>query len=229
MHGVRAGSLAAHALLVVACSGATTSIIEQPGDGGRSTTDGGAQGGVDATSGAGDAPFVGDDASEGGTVHEDAGHEAGGTCTPSPQSGGTCNSLTAPPPAITIQCNQAEPVPAPTGGTILDGTYIMTSAMYYAAGGGCPTPEVDGVTWLICGTSWQIAQTVTLSGQTPQTLVANATAIPSGSDLAITLTCTSPSQTIPPFTFAYDASGATLRLHTGGTASTGRVDTFTRQ
>jgi hypothetical protein len=224
---VRGGFVAAHALLVVACSGATTSVIEQPGDGGGSATDSGTQGGSDASSGGGgDGPVVANDASESGMLHDDAGHEAGGTCVPSPPDGGACNSLAAPAPSISIQCNPSAQVPAPTGGTIVDGVYVMTSSTYYAGGGACQSPEVDGVTWLVCGTSWQIAQAVTQGGLPAQILVANATVIPTGSNLDITLTCGAPSNT---FTFGYDATPTTLRLHTGGTAATGRIDTFTRQ
>jgi hypothetical protein len=216
MKTVRVGPGAAALVLVVAaCSGAAPSIIEQPGDGGSGTTDAG-HGGADATGGS-DGPLTGNDTGA---------HETGVACTPSPPSGAACNSLTPPPPAITIECNASEQVPAPTGGVIQDGTYLMTAATYYAGGGACQTPEVDGVTWQICGTSWQIAQTTTLSGQTPQTLVANATAIPGASTVSITLTC---GLTAQPFTFAYDATPTTFRLHTGGTAATGRVDTFTRQ
>jgi hypothetical protein len=222
MNAVRAGSIAAHVLVLAACSGAAPSVIEQPGDGGTGTSDGG-HGGVDATGGT-DGPISGDDGPVSGG--DASVHDSGGACAPSPPSGSACNSLTPPPPAITIQCNTTEQVPAPTGGVIRDGTYVMTSATYYAAGGACQTPEVDGVTWDICGSSWQIAQTVTVSGQTPQTLIGNATVIPTGSTLNITLTCGLTSQ---PITFAYDATPTTLRLHTGGTATTGRVDTFMRQ
>ena len=233
MNGVRAAAIVGHAsagafVALVACSGASTTIIDQPGDGGGPGSDGGVHGGADATGGGSDAPAGGDDASDTGTVLHDAqAHDTGAACAPSPPDGAACNSMTPPPPAITIQCNAAEQVPAPTGGPISDGTYVMTGSTYYAGGGACQTPEVDGVTWLVCGTSWQIAQTTTLSGQTPQTLVANATVIQAGSDLNITLTCGVPNQ--QPLTFGYDATSTTLRLHINGASPAGRIDTFMRQ
>lgn len=216
---VRAGSIAAVVFVLAACSGAAPSIIDQPGDAGG-TSEGGHGG--DAKGGD-DGPISGGDASL---------HDSGGTCTPSPPNGTTCNSLTPPPPAITIECNASEQVPAPTGGVIRDGTYVMTASTYYAGGAACQPSEVDGVTWKICGESWQIGQTTTVSGQTSQTLVANATVVVSGSTVSITLGCETPSQSPmpPPFLFGYDATPTSLRLHTEApTATTGRIDTFTRQ
>ena len=102
----------------------------------------------------------------------------------------------------------------------------MVSSMDYANGGTCAPAEVDNTMWRICGTSWQTAQTSAVTGQNPYTLIANATVVPAGSTLAITLTCGS---TVPPLTFGYDASGNTLRLHINGSATAGRVDTFQRQ
>jgi hypothetical protein len=134
--------------------------------------------------------------------------------------------MTPPPASVPIQCNATSAAPAPTGGTIRDGHYVMTSSTYYANGGGCQAQEADGVEWYVCGTSWQIAQNVTVSGQQPQFLIANATVIPAGPTLSITITCGLQSQ---PLTFGYDATATELRLHTTGTSSTGRIDTFMLQ
>jgi hypothetical protein len=228
---MRGAPLIAAAILVLAsCSGAKQALIGGGSDAGAGTDTGS---GVDAGSHPGtDATTPGDDESDATSpptpdASIDVSEAGGGTCTPSPPDGGACNTLVPPTSSVTVQCQTAQPVPVPTGGTILDGTYVMTSATYYADGAACPAPEVDNTMWLVCGTSWQTAQISAVTGQTPYTLVANATVVPSGNTLGITLTCGS---TAAPITFGYDASGNTLRLHINGpTATAGRVDTFERQ
>jgi hypothetical protein len=149
-------------------------------------------------------------------------------CMPSPPgSGSACNSITAPASTIAVTCNTTDPVPAALGGVIHDGTYRMISATYYGDGAACPTPETDGVTWDICGPSWQISQNDSVNGQPQAPLVANATVVATGSSLTITLTCGLTGTA--PLTFAYDADATTLRLHTGGAATAGRVDVFALQ
>ncbi len=103
----------------------------------------------------------------------------------------------------------------------------MTSSTYYSDGAACETPENDGVRWQICGSTWQVAQELDVSGQPPNFLDANLTVVAAGPTLTLTVTCGIANA--PPFTFAYDADATTLRLHTQGTGTTGRVDTFTRQ
>lgn len=216
-------------LAVAGCSGAKPALIGGVSD---------AAAGLDTGAGADGANHPGNDAIAPGDDEADATgpppdasidvYETGsGSCTPSPPDGGACNSLVPPASSVAVQCQTAQPVPAPTGGTILDGTYVMTSATYYGDGAACPAAEVDNTMWLVCGTSWQTAQISAVTGQTPYTLVANATVVPSANTLAITLTC---GTTVAPVTFGYDASGNTLRLHiNGATATAGRVDTFERQ
>jgi len=225
---VRTARLVGSVIAIAACSGAPSSPITQPGDGGANAD--GPHGGGDGASGDDAGVIGGDDAQGGGdaiVLPEASDHDTGPACHPSSSpDGGACNPLIPPPASIVIQCNQTELVPAPTGGTIADGHYVMTSSTYSAGGGACPTPENDGVTWLICGSQWEIAQTTAVSGQPPSTLVANATVVPTGADLAITLTC---GITTAPITFGYDATPTTLRLHINGSAPNGRIDVFTRQ
>ena len=76
--------------------------------------------------------------------------------------------------------------------------------------------------WLICGTSRQLAQNTTTSGQPPQFLDINATVVVTGTNVSITPTC---GVTSPPILYGFDADATTLKLHT----SNGRVDVFTRQ
>jgi hypothetical protein len=229
---VRTAVFVGSAIAIAACSGATSSVITQAsGDGGTGAdgSHGGSDGagGDDGSSGSSGSSSGGGVGGDGAVSHLDSGdNDTGAVCHPSPPDGGACNALAPPPPNVTIQCNTAELVPAPTGGPITDGLYVLTSATYYAGGSTCPTPEVDGVTWLICGPSWQIAQTTALGGQTPTKLVANATVAAAGADLVFTLTCGISST---PITFGYDATPTTLRLHINGTSPNGRIDVFTRQ
>jgi hypothetical protein len=237
---MRVAFLGAVAMVVVACSGAAPSILDEPHDGGTGSDgssgsssgggSGGGSGGSSSGSSSGsDAMPMGDDQSDATTLppQDAAVQETAPACTVSPPgAAGACNSITAPASTITVECDTTGTVPAPLGGTIHDGNYKLISATYYTNGGACPTPETDGVSWDICGTSWQISQNDLVNGATQPPLVANATVVTTGSSLAITITC---GLTTAPITFAYDADATTLRLHTGGTATTGRVDTFARQ
>jgi hypothetical protein len=148
----------------------------------------------------------------------------------SPPDGQACNSLTEPTKSVTVNCEQTSPLPIPSGGTVADGTYVMTAATFYADGDTCPAAETDHTQWLICGTSWQTSQNATVSGGQTTTLDLNATVTTMGTQVSIDVTC-GYAQMEPPFVFGYDADSTTLRLYVGGggNATSGRVDTFTKQ
>jgi hypothetical protein len=117
-------------------------------------------------------------------------------------------------------------LPTPAGGTIVDGTYVLTASAFY--GTPCPAPEQDRDLWLICGNNWQTVQELT-AGTSPAVLhTYDANVTPAGSDsLTLALTCPS----VTNVTFQYTATPGTLTLFVGGgnAAGTGRVDTYTRQ
>lgn len=223
---MRGASFAGAILLVAACSGTTATIGGGAGDAGSSSSSGGGSGGGSGGSSSGGGSGGGSGSSSGGIV--DASVDVTMACTPSPPDGGACNALVPPASAVTVQCDATAPVPAPVGGVIRDGTYVMVSSTAYANGGACPTAEADNTMWRICGTSWQTAQTSAVTGSPPYTLIGNIAAVTTGTTLTLTVTCgiTPPPA---PFTFGYDASGNTLRLHINGTAAVGRIDTFQRQ
>jgi hypothetical protein len=230
---MRAASFAAAILLIAACSGTSASIPGGPGDGGTgSSGDGGSGGGSGSGGSSSGGSSGGSSGSSGGSSGGIADASSDVTlppqCTPSPPDGGACNALLPPPSSVTVQCDTTQPVPAPIGGVIRDGTYVMVSSTYYSNGGTCAAAEVDETMWRVCGTSWQTAQTSTVTGQTPYTLIGNMTAIPVGTNLTLTVTC-GITPVPPPFSFGYDAVGNALRLHINGTAVAGRVDTFQRQ
>jgi hypothetical protein len=142
---------------------------------------------------------------------------------------GACNSIPPPASTITVTCNATAPLPAGVGGVVHDGTYRMISAEYYGDGMACPQPETDGVTWDVCGSSWQISQNDSINGTPEPALIANATVVAAGTNITITLTCGLTDT--QPIIYGYDADAQTLRIHTStaGAPNVGRIDTFARQ
>ena len=131
-----------------------------------------------------------------------------------------CNMVTNGAPVIAQQYAPGDP-PAPSGGTIVDGTYFVTAATIFTADAGAtgPTGALIRETDVISGTTFQIA-----SGSLSQTgsFTTNGTAI------AIAITCP-PGTPAPPFV-AYDANGRVITVYSarndaGVTASY----TFTKQ
>jgi hypothetical protein len=149
--------------------------------------------------------------------------DTGSTCSPTLPDGAACNSLEPSGPLVPYECLSATP-PTPGGGTIVDGTYVLTSTAYY--GTTCPAPEQDRDTWLVCGTNWQTAQEHTMGTMAPTSLSFDANVGPGEggpASLALQFTCgTSGIETIE---FEYTATPTTLTLF----PSAGRVDVFTRQ
>jgi hypothetical protein len=141
-------------------------------------------------------------------------------CNPSLPTDAACNSLAATGPLVPLQCINAT-APAPKGGTIADGIYVLTSSVSYGAT--CPMPEQDRDTWLLCGTNWQTAQEHTMGTDPPQATSYDLVVTPAGaSQVALQITC---GGGLSSFTFGYDATPTTLTFYVGG----GRVDTYTRQ
>ncbi len=116
-------------------------------------------------SGAEDARSA-DDASggsSGGSRDDAASGDDGGSsafdayvaCTVDENDAGTCNSIVPMPLLITATCSTAEP-PQATGGTIVNGTYVLDGYVHY---GYCPTtPDIAATTWSLCGDAWDVSQ-----------------------------------------------------------------------
>ncbi len=153
------------------------------------------------------------------------GPDAGKTCSPTPAEGSACNSLMPTGPLVPYECLAAT-IPTPAGGTIEDGTYVLTASAFY--GTPCPAPEQDRDIWFVCGTTWQAVQELTAGTSPAVTYTYEATATPAGAD-SFTLNVTCPTATS--VARQYTATPITLTLFVGdGTAAgTGRVDTYTRQ
>jgi len=171
-----------------------------------------------------DAPAPGDEPDVVISPGTEAGSVDAGSCLRSPATLGHCNSLGTAGSPVSVVCMSGQTLPRPSGGgPVHDGQYVLTSSTFY---GPCPAPETDRITWLICGNSWQTVQESTLSAMTTNTFL-NAFVSTSGSQANINLNCGQMLMT----TFGYDATPTTLTLYqpSGGDASIGRVDKFTRQ
>lgn len=132
----------------------------------------------------------------------------------------SCNMVANTAPIIAQQYATGDP-PAPTGGSIVDGTYFVTAATIFTADAGAtgPTGALIRETNVIAGETFQIA-----SGSLSQTgsFSTNGSAI----NVAIHCPAGTPAQ---PFV-TYDANGRVIRVYSarsdaGVTASY----TFTKQ
>jgi hypothetical protein len=114
----------------------------------------------------------------------------------------------------------------PTGGQLLDGTYVLTAAQYYltAGAGAGSTVGTAQATVTVAGGSWQEAGILNGSPVAPF----NATVATSGLTLTLTRTCP---DTVA-VTWEFSSSGSTLTLYvpqTDAGPSELVVETFTLQ
>jgi hypothetical protein len=138
-------------LAAAACTGA--SVKSGPRDAEPESQGGGDGASADSLSGARDA------SSEAGVV--DAGGDADAACLTS--GGGACNTVVACGPFVTVTTTP-DPAPAPQGGAILDGTYVLTSYVEYGTSTAPPVQtyvstmqfeRMDGGAFLLQGISQQ--------------------------------------------------------------------------
>jgi len=213
MAAVRTATLLFFCLLGAACSGASNPLAGELDSGTTAHGDSGSSSGGGSGGGSG--------GSSGGMP------EGGGTCSPTAPDGGACNSL-EPEGALVPYVCLGGMMPAPIGGTIADGKYVLMSSAFY--GTPCPAPEQDRDTWYVCGTDWQAVQENTLGTGTPTVHTYDANVTPMGtSGLSLQVTCGTPM--IETIMFQYDATPTTLTLFVGGGMGTGsgRVDTYLKQ
>ena len=77
-------------------------------------------------------------------------------CSLEPIDSGTCNALMQRASLVTSVCS-SQPLPAAVGGVIEDGTYLLESLTYFA--GVCPpSPDLERITWVVCGTQWELVE-----------------------------------------------------------------------
>ncbi len=217
--------------IAFAGAGCHSSSPGAPGGGGAGGNTHGDAGSDVATSGAGGG---GGTATDGGTGTGGTGGRSGDAATTGAGGAGTtdaasdvfgagCNTL-ATGAAVTVTCAPDGGVaPAPTGGTIVPGTYTLTALTQY---GSCAPVSA--------------AQTVVITANTVETVVdsaltglsrENATYVLSGNDVIETWTC--PASVTPTTnTFGFSATTAagvtTLTLISGDTTAA-NVGVYTKQ
>jgi hypothetical protein len=117
-------------------------------------------------------------------------------------------------------------MPVGTGGTISDGTYVLSAQTYYADAN-CPQQPLSA-TLVTAGDCWQeVAQS------NSDKFTASFTGVVRGNQFTVTLTCSSigASQSTPTSTFT--ATGQTLTVFTlnsaAGNSNPDMSDVFTKQ
>jgi hypothetical protein len=171
----------------------------------------------------GEPPDAGDasrprDASEPRDAEVDAPVDALASCDLYPLSGTACNSLPLFDAQVVEPTCATGTEPAPTGGTIANGVYILQSSAYY---GGCPGTMTSRITWSICQSQWESAQE-TNGVDVPSNALASSQA--ASNSVSLTIVCPMPGAA----TYGYDATSSTLSLHVP-VDSYVRVDTFAMQ
>jgi hypothetical protein len=198
----------------VVCVGALVAAC-----GGRSTLD---------DTAAGDASRTGDDAGAEASVPETSVPEASipeasvldapaevappdvASCDPllPDLDGGTCNALQPLGDPVPVTC-APDPAPTPSGGTIVDGDYVLVASTFYL---GCPYPgEDDRISWHLCGASWSTVQEETYSGATTVKSI-HVTSQVQGTSAQLVPDCPAG---LPPETFGYDATPDSLTFYVG--------------
>lgn len=180
------------------------------------------------STGSGDAGSGGEAGSSSGTG---GGGEAGssggsGTCGANVPEGGACNTLSNVGPTVTQVCASGPMPIVGTGGTIADGTYVLTSAADYQSTS-CSSEKISA-TYVIAGGCWQEVAQASSPGVSVS-LVATLSVSVQGNQLTTTALCQS-AQLPATATSTFTASGSTLTLFVPGKGNTSLgVQVFTKQ
>ncbi len=219
---VAAAALGAIAFVAAGCHSSSHGVAGTGGAGGNAHGDAagdvaGGGGSAATTDGGADARGSGGasgDAAVGGSGGSGAGDAA------SDAYGAACNTLTTGA-SVTIVCAPDGGMPAaPTGGTIVPGTYVLSAITEY---GGC-TPAA-------------IAQTVVLTENTVETVAdstitgpsrVNATYVVSGASFVQTGTCPTTDMNTYPFSVT-TAAGVTTMTLLSSSGTTTIVAVYTKQ
>jgi hypothetical protein len=159
------------------------------------------------------------------TVGEAASSE-GGACHLLPTGMETCNAVPQQSATITSSC-VADPLPTATGGVVEDGTYVLQSLTYY--GHDCPpSPDIERITWVVCGTQWELVEDIVAPDGGIQIVRLDLTRTSQGSMLSSNITCrpgtSQPTMADPQ---SYSAMPGRYSVQIKGPNGT-RVDTFTK-
>jgi hypothetical protein len=145
-------------------------------------------------------------------------------CGLEPTDAGSCNMVVQGGPFITSVCSP-QPLPTAQGGAIEDGTYVLDALTYYA--GVCPSaPDIERITWAVCGQQWEAVEDSTISDGGIHTNRLNLARVSQGNTLSSNLTCV-PGITQPTMAAAqaYTASPGHFAVHVPSGMGV-RVDSF---
>jgi hypothetical protein len=161
------------------------------------------------------------------TVVDGAVTSEGGACPLAPTDMQTCNAVPQQSPTITSSCVPAALPPA-EGGIVEDGTYVLQSLTYY--GGPCPpSPDVERITWVVCGTQWELVEDLVAPDGGVDVVRLNLARPAQGSMLTSNITC-KPGATKPVMADpqAYTASPGRFSVQIKAASGT-RIDTFIKR
>ena len=108
------------------------------------------------------------------------GPQGAGSCSANVPSGQACNTLTNVGAAVTPTCGTGT-LPTGTGGTIVDGTYTLTSQTYYGTTG-CPSTPVNATLEIAGGCVQEVSST-------PLPVTVSTTHTVAGTTITRTVTC----------------------------------------
>jgi hypothetical protein len=165
------------------------------------------------------------DAGADGSVDASAG-EASACTLKATDAGATCNDIAPSGPMVATTCASGEP-PEGQGGSIEDGSYVLESSTWYGA---CQAVTNSAVTWNLCGTDWEVAETQFLDAGT-STLHVDYVATVGSTTVAIRPVCET-LVGVASMTRGYSASPGHFMFVTDYTFANGNavlVDAFVRQ
>jgi hypothetical protein len=160
------------------------------------------------------------------TPSPDAATANDGSSTTDSPSGGLCHALQQEGPLVTSTA-MAPPAPTPTGGTIQDGKYYLTSYTVYTAASGGPPTKISS-TIVITG---NVVDGVTFYEGTMQTIKNRTTYTTSGTNYTGTAVCWDPPVDggVGTATTGYSADATTFTTHIPLGAQVTIVSTYTKQ
>ena len=155
------------------------------------------------------------------------GPTGGGSCGAAVAQGQACNTVTDVGTVVTPTCMSGT-IPAGTGGTIVDGTYTLTSQTYYGSTT-CSYGSVSGTAEITGGCIQQ-------ASNTPFPVAISTTYSTKGATITRTLTCigtggldaSAASLDTPAATFTATPTTVTIFIKNSGTSSSNpdRVETY---
>jgi hypothetical protein len=158
------------------------------------------------------------------TTPEAATSSEAASCALAATDGGTCNAITQSSPLVTSTCS-SDPLPATTGGVVEDGVYVLDALTYYA--GQCPpSPDSEHITWVVCGTQWELAEDILSTDGGVQVVRLNLDRPTQGNMVSSNITCqpgTPLPRMAPPQSYTASPGKFVVQIDSGhGT----RVDSF---